>query len=75
MLNPFTEVLISAECKFTYFGDTAKTSTFNGKPIHLSDYDMLNDGIRVRGHSVMMGYLDEEINKVAFENGGLKGSF
>ena len=49
--------------------------SINGEPIHLSDYDMLDDGIRVRGHSVMMGYLDEEINKVAFENGGLKVSF
>ena len=49
--------------------------SINGEPIHLSDYDMLNDGIRVRGHSVMMGYLDDEINKVAFENSGLKISF
>ena len=49
--------------------------SINGKPIHLSDYDMLNDGIRVRGHSVMMGYLDDEINNVAFENSGLKISF
>ena len=49
--------------------------SINGEPIHLSDYDMLNDGIRVRGHSVMMGYLDDEINEVAFENGGLKVSF
>ena len=49
--------------------------SINGEPIHLSDYDMLNDGIRVRGHSVMMGYLDDEINNVAFENNGLKISF
>ena len=49
--------------------------SINGEPIHLSDYDMLNDGIRVRGHSVMMGYLDDEINEVAFENSGLKVSF
>ena len=49
--------------------------SINGEPIHLSDYDMLKDGIRVRGHSVMMGYLDDEINEVAFENGGLKVSF
>lgn len=49
--------------------------SINGGPIHLSDYDMLNDGIRIRGHSVMMGYLDDEINKVAFENGGLKVPF
>ena len=49
--------------------------SINGEPIHLSDYDMLNDGIRVRGHSVMMGYLDDEINEVAFENGGLKVAF
>ncbi len=49
--------------------------SINGEPIHLSDYDMLNDGIRVRGHSVMMGYLDDEINNVAFENSGLKISF
>ena len=49
--------------------------SINGKPIHLSDYDILDDGIRVRGHSVMMGYLDDEINEVAFENSGLKVSF
>ena len=49
--------------------------SINGEPIHLSDYDMLNDGIRVRGHSVMMGYLDDEINEVAFENSGFKVSF
>lgn len=49
--------------------------SINGGPIHLSDYDMLNDGIRIRGHSVMMGYLDDEINEVAFENGGLKVPF
>ena len=49
--------------------------SINGRPIHLSDYDMLNDGIRIRGHSVMMGYLDDEINEVAFENGGLKVPF
>ena len=49
--------------------------SINGEPIHLSDYDMLDDGIRVRGHSVMMGYLDDKINEVAFENSGLKVSF
>ena len=49
--------------------------SINGGPIHLTDYDMLNDGIRIRGHSVMMGYLDDEINEVAFENGGLKVPF
>ena len=49
--------------------------SINGEPIHLSDYDILDDGIRIRGHSVMMGYLDNEINEVAFENSGLKVSF
>ena len=49
--------------------------SINGEPIHLSDYDMLDDGIMVRGHSVMMGYLNDEINEIAFEHGGLKVSF
>ena len=41
----------------------------------ISDFDILDDGLRIKGHSVMMGYLDDEINEVAFENGGLKVSF
>lgn len=49
--------------------------SINGKPVHLSDYEILDNGLRIKGHSVMMGYLDDKINEVAFKSSGLKVSF
>ncbi|MFL2983636.1 MAG: hypothetical protein ACJZ12_04515 [Candidatus Neomarinimicrobiota bacterium] len=41
------------------------------KPIHLSKYDTHKDRIIIKGHSVMMGYLDDSLNKKSFQNSGL----
>jgi len=41
------------------------------KPIHLSDYEIIENGIQIKGHSVMMGYLDDKINEAAFNNDNL----
>ena len=41
------------------------------KPIHLSDYEIMENGIQIKGHSVMMGYLEDKINEAAFNNDNL----
>ncbi|MDP6169487.1 MAG: hypothetical protein QF780_05735 [Candidatus Marinimicrobia bacterium] len=40
-------------------------------PLHLSDYEIRKDDLKIRGHSVMMGYLDDSINDTSFHNDGL----
>jgi len=40
-------------------------------PLHLSDYDIKEDSLKIKGHSVMMGYLDDSINETSFDNDGL----
>jgi len=40
-------------------------------PLHLSDYDIKEDYLKIKGHSVMMGYLDDSINETSFDNDGL----
>lgn len=41
------------------------------QPIHLTEVDDLNKPTAINGHSVMMGYLDENENQKVFKNGKL----
>ena len=41
------------------------------KPIHLSDYEVIKKGINLKGHSVMMGYLEDRINEKIFNEDNL----
>ncbi len=45
--------------------------SFGKTPLHLSDYDIREDYLKIKGHSVMMGYLDDSINETSFDNDGL----
>ena len=45
------------------------------KPIHLTDYLIGNENLKLKGHSVMMGYLNNELNKLSFRNDSLFISF
>ena len=40
-------------------------------PIHLSDYKIMKKGIKIKGHSVMMGYLEDKINEKIFNEDDL----
>jgi len=40
-------------------------------PIHLSDYKITKKGIKIKGHSVMMGYLEDKINEKIFNKDDL----
>ena len=42
--------------------------TVGKTPIHLSDYNLDNEHIKIKGHSVMMGYLDNSVNEKSFKN-------
>ena len=41
------------------------------KPIHMTTIEKRNKEIKINGHSVMMGYLDDKINEVVFREKGL----
>ena len=45
------------------------------KPVHLTDYLISNENLKLKGHSVMMGYLNNELNKLSFRNDSLFISF
>ena len=45
------------------------------KPVHLTDYLISNENLKLKGHSVMMGYLNNELNKGSFRNDSLFISF
>lgn len=41
------------------------------KPIHLTSYKTFNRFIKIKGHSVMLGYLDDKINQRSYTSRGL----
>jgi len=41
------------------------------KPIHMTTIDKRNKKIKINGHSVMMGYLNEKNNEEVFLNNGM----
>ncbi len=45
--------------------------TIGKEPIHLTSYKTFNSFIRIKGHSVMLGYLDDMINQKSYTNRGL----
>ena len=45
--------------------------SMNKTPIHLSGMNNTNKPTEITGHSVMMGYLDDELNKKVFKNDSL----
>jgi len=40
-------------------------------PMHLSEYNLEANHIKIKGHSVMMGYMDDSINEELFKDKGL----
>ncbi len=45
--------------------------SIGNKPIHLTSYKTFNRFIKIKGHSVMLGYLDDMINQRSYTNSGL----
>ena len=45
--------------------------SIGNKPIHLTSYKTFNRFIKIKGHSVMLGYLDDMINQKSYTNRGL----
>ena len=45
--------------------------TIGNEPIHLTSYKTFNSFIRIKGHSVMLGYLDDMINQKSYTKRGL----
>ena len=39
-------------------------------PIHLTEFDLNKSDLQIKGHSVMMGYLNQELNKSSFKKDG-----
>ena len=39
-------------------------------PIHLTDFYLNKNDLQIKGHSVMMGYLNQELNKSSFRKDG-----
>ena len=42
-----------------------------GLPVHLTDFSLDNGDLKLQGHSVMMGYLDDSENESSFRNKAL----
>jgi len=42
-----------------------------GLPVHLTDFSLDNGNLKLQGHSVMMGYLDDSENESSFRNKAL----
>jgi len=68
-LNTFSKNDISISIE-----NTAALS-IGGKPIHLSSYDIYKNKIIIKGHSVMMGYINNQTNEESFKDSGLTLSF
>tara|TARA_B100000678_G_scaffold33681_1_gene24819 strand:+ start:65 stop:988 length:924 start_codon:yes stop_codon:yes gene_type:complete len=45
--------------------------SLEGLPVHLTDFSLKNGELKLQGHSVMMGYLDDSANKSSFRNKAL----
>ena len=39
-------------------------------PIHLTDFYLNKNDLQIKGHSLMMGYLNQELNKSSFKKDG-----
>ena len=68
-LNTFSKNDISISIE-----NTAALS-IGGKPIHLSSYNIYKNKIIIKGHSVMMGYINNQTNEESFKDSGLTLSF
>ena len=44
--------------------------SINDEPIHLTNYETDNEKLKISGHSVMMGYVDDEKNEACFREEG-----
>ena len=45
--------------------------SLEGLPVHLTDFSLKNGELKLQGHSVMMGYLDDSANESSFRNKAL----
>ena len=45
--------------------------SLEGLPVHLTDFSLDNGDLKLQGHSVMMGYLDDSENESSFRNKAL----
>ena len=45
--------------------------SLEGLPVHLTDFSLKNGELKLQGHSVMMGYLDDSANESSFRNNAL----
>ena len=45
--------------------------SLEGLPVHLTDFSLDNGDLKLQGHSVMMGYLDDSANELSFRNKAL----
>ncbi len=45
------------------------------QPLHLTEYILNSNNLKIKGHSVMMGYLDNELNKSSFKKNSLFVNF
>ena len=45
--------------------------SLEGLPVHLTDFSLENGELKLQGHSVMMGYLDDSANESSFRNNAL----
>ena len=45
--------------------------SLEGLPVHLTDFSLDNGDLKLQGHSVMMGYLDDSANESSFRNKAL----
>ena len=45
--------------------------SLEGLPVHLTDFSLENGELKLQGHSVMMGYLDDSANESSFRNKAL----
>ena len=50
--------------------ENAAVLSINQSPVHLTEYHINENEIKLHGHSVMMGYLDHVLNKKQFRDGG-----
>tara|TARA_A100001037_G_C15153065_1_gene640963 strand:+ start:7059 stop:7982 length:924 start_codon:yes stop_codon:yes gene_type:complete len=50
--------------------ENAAVLSINQSPVHLTEYHINENEIKLHGHSVMMGYLDHVMNKKQFRDGG-----
>tara|TARA_X000001036_G_C20623904_1_gene784287 strand:+ start:340 stop:1269 length:930 start_codon:yes stop_codon:yes gene_type:complete len=63
------------ENEFAICAENTAALSLGGNPIHLTEFSLQKNTLNIKGHSVMMGYLDKRLNEERFNKDSLSVKF